>query len=720
MAELTGDSTNDVLDGTPDDDVISGLGGADTLIGRAGDDSLLGGTGNDLLAGNSGDDTLNGGAGTDFAAYDFADSGVLVDLQDGTATDGEGGRDTLIAIEDINGSAHNDSLYGDKGDNYIDAKDGADVINARGGNDWLRASEGSDTIDGGAGWDLISYYRFARGVTVDLSTGRANTGGSDTDRLSNIEAVSGSDTGDDQLTGDAGANRLLGYGGDDVLTGGQGDDSLRGGIGADTVDGGAGFDEASFYFSDGSVYADLKEGLADDGDGNIDTLIRIEALAGSEAWDDTLLGDGKDNRLYGNDGGDSLNGRGGDDTLFGDADQDVLVGGTGYDFASYFNDPGDVVVHLSLGLAQDGYGGSDTLRGIEGVIGSDAGNDSLTGDKDGNALLGRGGDDTLEGGRGNDTLTGGAGDDLLDGGAGRQDQAVYFDAGSAIQVDMAAGTVQDGEGGMDRLTKVEIVTGSDGFADAMNGSADGDHFWGYGGNDTLRGFGGRDWLWGGEGDDLVETGVGNDRISVSLGNDTLNGGRGRDTITLDRDLRGISDDGGRFNIDLAAGTFNTEGSTISPSASLSSVENVLGTYALDGEDRAVLMDMFIVGNSRKNQLTGGAGADTLEGGGGRDRLEGAAGDDMLTGGEKADRFVFSTEIASTWGSDVITDFTTSGRREVIQIDAHNEADSFVAFLSAARQSGTDVIYDKGLDGVNVITIENLDLNDLSANDFLFG
>src|SRR3954452_16885003 len=74
-------------------------------------------------------------------------------------------------------------------------------------------------------------------------------------------------------------------------------------------------------------------------------------------------------------------------------------------------------------LGQDGQGGTDTLTGVEQIIGSDFAdtisasgtayslNTSIT-------LLGKGGDDLLTGGMAADSLDGGIGNDTIDGGAG--------------------------------------------------------------------------------------------------------------------------------------------------------------------------------------------------------------------------------------------------------------------------------------------------------------
>ena len=115
----------------------------DELRGGAGNDTLLGGAGNDFLGGAAGDDILNGGAGIDTAAYGLAGAAVTVDLAAGTATGG-GGNDTLTGIEVVNGSAFNDVLRGDGGDNTLNGNDGNDFLIGRGGNDTLNGGNGID------------------------------------------------------------------------------------------------------------------------------------------------------------------------------------------------------------------------------------------------------------------------------------------------------------------------------------------------------------------------------------------------------------------------------------------------------------------------------------------------------------------------------------------------------------------------------------------------
>ena len=75
--------------------------------------------------GGAGNDSLDGGAGNDTASYSLAPSAVTVDLDAGTATGGDGS-DSLVAIENVIGSADDDTLTGDGGDNSLTGLAGND------------------------------------------------------------------------------------------------------------------------------------------------------------------------------------------------------------------------------------------------------------------------------------------------------------------------------------------------------------------------------------------------------------------------------------------------------------------------------------------------------------------------------------------------------------------------------------------------------------------
>jgi Ca2+-binding RTX toxin-like protein len=117
--------------------------------------------GTNVLAGLGGADTLDGGAGTDTATYAASPAGVNISLATGLAIGGDAAGDTLINFENLTGSAFNDTLEGNGGNNVL---------------------------VGGASIDTLSYEHAASGMTISLATTAAqNTGGAGTDTVSSFE-----------------------------------------------------------------------------------------------------------------------------------------------------------------------------------------------------------------------------------------------------------------------------------------------------------------------------------------------------------------------------------------------------------------------------------------------------------------------------------------------------------------------------------------------------
>ncbi|MDP7142065.1 MAG: hypothetical protein QGH69_02010, partial [Alphaproteobacteria bacterium] len=265
------------------EDIIGGT-GDDTIIGNDSDNTLDGGDGNDTLVGGGGDDTLIGGNSTngDWVDYSAAAGGVNVDLSSpDTVTDGDGGVDKLVGIENvigsdnagdvIVGSAGVNTIYGMNGADTISAGDSADVVfggmggdtlRGQSGNDTLHGEDGNDTLRGGIGTDTVyggigndyfiedgtvgddtlfggddndtvDYSNVSGGIEVQLNEDTLATvtmigTGSTDEKIAEIENVIGS-TGDDRIKGDDLEN---------ILNGDDGDDTIWGGIGADTMIGG--------------------------------------------------------------------------------------------------------------------------------------------------------------------------------------------------------------------------------------------------------------------------------------------------------------------------------------------------------------------------------------------------------------------------------------------------------------------------------------------------
>jgi Ca2+-binding RTX toxin-like protein len=164
---LKGSNSSDVLTGDANDNTIEGLAGNDVIFAGAGNNKLYGGGGNDSLLSGPGADLLDGGPGSDTAQYNLSTAGVTIDLAAGTASGGYAQGDTLISIENLAGSSHNDILYGNSGNNLIFGLSGNDTLYGGGGNDvldgglgndLLLANSGQDTLYGGEGNDIIAVY----------------------------------------------------------------------------------------------------------------------------------------------------------------------------------------------------------------------------------------------------------------------------------------------------------------------------------------------------------------------------------------------------------------------------------------------------------------------------------------------------------------------------------------------------------------------------------
>ena len=307
---LTGTSGDDLLQGTAAPDLIDGLAGNDTIAAKSGDDTLAGG---------AGADSLDGGTDIDTADYSASAAAVTVNLATGSGSGGDAAADSLSGIENVIGSASNDSLIGNGG---------ANSLAGAGGNDTLIGGAGADNLDGGADNDTADYSASAAAVKVDLAAGSGSGGAAAGDSLTRIENVIGS-VGNDSLIGNSGANALAGDGGNDALFGHRGDDRLDGGAGSDSLRGGFGND----------------------------------TLAGGDGHD-TLLGHGDNDRLSGEAGSDSLRAGFGNDTLIGGGGNDTLIGGPGADI-------------LTGGAGNDmlsGRPGADTFRFSDGF-----GNDTIHG-----------------------------------------------------------------------------------------------------------------------------------------------------------------------------------------------------------------------------------------------------------------------------------------------------------------------------------------------------
>ncbi|SIS86773.1 calcium-binding protein [Phaeovulum vinaykumarii] len=566
---LEGGAGNDVIVDDGGASTIHGGDGNDTIFASDdpddgdGADRIGGENGDDVIYGDDGD-TLWGGAGNDIFGVDMDDynnpdarSVVVADYVKGedqlfidydpamhsgavTLELAANGKDTLVKMDDqvafilqsrqleevsiddisampympddineITGTAGNDTLTGGAGADAIVALGGNDSIVDTQGDNIIDAGDGADTITTGTGDDVV-----AAGAGDDVVQ---DGDGDDVTRLgggNDIYSTLPTDTGNDVVQGGTGNDTLTSGAGDDTLTGDDGNDTLADDAGQNWLDGGPGNDTLSA--SDDPTAAAAPDVL----------------LGG--AGDDVIAGDYGD-QMTGGEGADtfalsvtaaSASGTWSHITDYTAGTDTIEIS---YDATSYQPDVtvewtpsgGGTLVRLDgapavvlTGVAPDEVNLSDITLVPVGVAPNPVGQ----------TLTGTAGDDALTGGAGNDTITGGAGNDTLDGYWG--DDLITDDAGNDLVYlgegnDTYDGTTGSGSdtifGGDGNDTITDVNTGAPTAESiALNGDDGADVLIQQDGNATLM---------GGSGDDTL---AGDDSLDGAP--DVLSGGPGADVI----------------------------------------------------------------------------------------------------------------------------------------------------------------------------------------------
>ncbi|MGK9247131.1 M10 family metallopeptidase C-terminal domain-containing protein, partial [Inquilinus limosus] len=164
----SGEAQGDTLIGIEN---VSGSQGGDMLTGNAGANTLQGWNGNDVLRGGAGADRLDGGAGIDTVSYYTSETGVTVNLSDGTGERGDAQGDRLAGVENVSGSQGGDWLIGSIGANTLQGWNGDDTL-------W--GAQGKDTLTGGIGADRFFYYAASESAV-----------GANADRITDFSQVQG-------------------------------------------------------------------------------------------------------------------------------------------------------------------------------------------------------------------------------------------------------------------------------------------------------------------------------------------------------------------------------------------------------------------------------------------------------------------------------------------------------------------------------------------------
>lgn len=356
----------------------------------------------------------------------------------------------------------------------------------------------------------------------------------------------------------------------------------------------------------------------------------------------------------------------------------------------------------------------NTLGGTDVVAGG-AGADDIDGGAGNDFLFGDSGADTIDGGEGNDVILGGSGDDTLTGGAGAD----------IIRGGSGADTITGGEGD-------DILLGDSG-ADTITGGAGADIIYGGSDDDTLTGGAGADtfvFAPGDGSDTITDFNTSEDKINLSqFGDDisfddltitatsdetgsiiTVSGETDDDTVTIT--LQGVTTSNVTADIfefddapSLGSNVLGTEGDDTLSGSQVSGGE---------GDDTITLTGgimSYAHGGEGDDRITGGSALiDILVGGEGDDTIDGGAGTNYVHGGEGDDTFVIQSGQTLT----TIYDFTDGDDT----IDLSNIGITEFSDLTITAD-GDDAVIDLSSQGAGTVRLENVDVADLDADDFVF-
>jgi Ca2+-binding RTX toxin-like protein len=653
---------------------LTGGDASDILSGDAGDNTLTGGLGDDILSGGHGNDTLSGGGGSDTAGF-VGDDAVVVDLVAGTAT-GQGD-DTLDDIENVVGSAGDDTIAGDGGDNVLVGGQGADMLSGGAGDDILIGDnsaasvvEAKTLIVNAHGSPLDGVYPAMQvsvggivvgtaAVTASLAPYSFDLSGLTPSQLAGEvrivftnDAWDG-DTPDNSFGPDGDEDRNLFV--ESIEYGGRVVDARAGTLSHDPGgDGFRGYQSGGEGDTITDIHAEDVTGSGNAGGNVYGGRVTFAGLPGP--GDAGALGDDS----VAADGGDDLLGGLGNDILYGMAGDDTLDGGIGSDFV-YGGAGNDTVIHVVEAGSMDVYrggSGADILR-IELTAEQYADPAILTDIAQLRTFIEANSDAAADGG--NAIVLAGLGitvgdfEDIEIVVDGVPTLPPLFTEGTNDPVDfdnVAAGTYLDGSQN-EAYDGDDIVTFASSPAEAIEAGYDPALVFHAGaGNDTLTGRGLDDRIAGDTGDDIIFGGGGwRDELDGGEGNDVITdddgvlaalGGAGNDTITLSF-VADWDDDGNVLTNPQSAwriggGTGSDIINVTAASLGFYIALNADGADAdpLDGDDSVTLAGLYAASlvdlGGGDDTFIGGIGADIVYGGEGGDDISGGAGNDLLYGG----------------------------------------------------------------------------------------
>ncbi|WP_432419681.1 beta strand repeat-containing protein, partial [Herbaspirillum aquaticum] len=628
---------------------VYGSNANDLLYGGSGNDVLIGGTGNTFFQGGAGADQIVGGVnstGTNVntASYAGSSAGVTVNLVTGAGTGGDAQGDQLSNIQNLRGSAFDDTFV---------------------------ANAAVNRLDGGSGGsDTVSYTSSNSAVTVNLVTGTGTGGYAQGDTYTHIQNVIGSDY-NDVFVASGEANRF------------------DGGLGSNTV---------SYASSNAGVNVNLQNGVGSGGAAAGDSYVRIQNIIGT-AYNDTFVGSADVNSFDGGSGGSDtvsyagstagvsinfVSGRGtggyaeGDSynhiqNAIGSAFDDVFIAGVdsvhfdggsgGSDTVNYGASTGAVTVNMITMSGSGGYAQNNTYTNIQNIVGSSY----------------------------SDTFIASAAANNFNGGLGGSDTVSYASSNAAVTVDL---THTDGTGTFggyaqgDVLAHIQNLIGS-AYNDTFIASADVNNFNGGGGSNTVS--------------YIFSTGGVTIDLTNAIGTGTGGYYAAGDSFSNIQNLIGSAYDD-TFVASADANTFDGAGSNhnrVSYAASTTAV-----TVDLNYADGTGTSGGYAQGDKLSNiqDLTGGVGNDTFVASAAANNFDGGAGSNRVSYAASNAGVIVDLVLGSGSGGYADNDTYVN----IQNVTGSTANDTFIASLAAndfVGGGGTNTVsYAKASDG-NGVTVD---------------
>ena len=634
---IYGNSGNDVISGGKGDDTIDGGNGADTYIWNLGDglDTI------EDYQGSSTDgrmDSVSFGQGISFEDLTFECSGSdLIIYVKGDRTQGVILRNQFNSdyyrieyLELADGTVKNltemgftfqqtdrhDNVTGTQYDDIIYGNGGNDTLNAGNGNDILVGSKGDDSLDGGYGNDTY-VWNLGDGFDTISDYQSSSTEGLE-DKIKFGEGITFED-----LSFENSGNNLIIYVNGDKTQGLQLNNYFYG----------SNYTIEILEFADGSTVNLTQIGLTFQQQDNSETITgtAYDDVIYANGGNDTVNAGSGNDAIYGGIGNDTLNGQGGNDTFVGGKGNDSLDGGSGDDTYIYnLGDGYDIISDSS---------GNDKIKFGEGISFADL----KFANGDNNSLLIFLSEDKTEAIQINNFISNGN----------------Y----RIEQLEFADGTTKNlSEMGLtfDQYDCAETITGTD-YDDVIYGN---------GGNDTLYGGNGNDILSGGTGHDRLEGGSGDDTYVWNLndGIDTISDYQGTNKIKFGANIAQANLSFAQVGNNLRIIVNNDPSQGLIIESYYSDTRRQIETIEFaDGSEVSVadlignlvsLPDQVIEGTADDDILTGGNGNDTINAGDGYNDITGGKGNDTLNGGYDKDTYYYNLgdgydTISDPYGRDKI-------------------------------------------------------------------